>query len=228
MVNKIEPIQSEPHYIRPVSNPYFSVIITAYNRANLITRALKSLISQTEKDWEAIIVDDGSTDDTYCTILPYLESNRGITCIWQIHRGIAAAKNTGLRTATGRYITFLDSDDEFNSGHLESRKRILTCNPSVKFLYGGTKIIGNQYVPDRFDYRKKVNLNECIIGGTFFIERNTAMALNGFRDILYGEDADLFDRASKEQISMMLVDRQTYVYHHETTDSVTNQLSAGL
>ncbi len=228
MVNKIEHLQREPDNAGPASNPYFSVIITAYNRANLISRALNSLNSQTEKDFEAIIVDDGSTDDTYLTILPYLKSNRRITYIRQVHRGIAAAKNTGLWSATGRYVTFLDSDDEFNSSHLESRKRILMQNPLVKFVYGGTKILGNQYVPDRFDFTKKVNLNDCIIGGTFFIERSTAIALNGFRNIQLGEDVDLFDRAKKEHINMMEVDRQTYVYHHETTDSVTNQLSARL
>ena len=228
MKNKLEINHSDPEEGSTFSHPFFSVIITAYNRADLITRALDSLIAQTEKDWEAIIVDDGSTDNTYCRVLIYFKSHSEITCIRQPHKGTAAAKNTGLWSATGRYITFLDSDDEFNRNHLESRRTILTQNPSVKFLYGGTKILGNQYVPDRFDNRKKINLNECIIGGTFFIERKTALSLNGFRDIIVGEDADLFDRAKRDHVTMMEVGQQTYVYHHETTDSITNQLSVSL
>jgi glycosyltransferase involved in cell wall biosynthesis len=58
----------------PVVHPFFSIIIATYNRAQLLKRALDSLIAQTENDWEAIIIDDESTDDTYNKILPYLMS----------------------------------------------------------------------------------------------------------------------------------------------------------
>jgi len=211
-----------------VNQAFFSVIITAYNRSNLISRAIESLVTQSERDWEAIIVDDGSTDDIYSRILPYLNSYPEIKYTIQPHQGLVAAKNCGLRFATARFITFLDSDDEFDPIHLESRKLILIQNPAVKFLYGGVKIIGNQYVPDRFDPSKKVNLADCIIGGTFFIERTTAMSLNGFRDIFYGEDSDLFDRAKNMGIPIMETSKPTYIYHHETEDSITNKLAANL
>jgi len=204
--------------------PYFSVVITTYNRANFIIRALNSLISQTEEDWEAVVVDDDSNDDTYCRIMPYLKLYSKILYLRQSHRGEAIAKNTGLWSATGRFITFLDSDDEFDKGHLKSRKAVLMTNPSVKFIYGGAKIIGNQFVPDRFDPRKKINLKDCVIGGTFFIERNTAVSLGGLKDILIGADADLFDRAKSAGITMMEVNLPTYFYHHENEDSITNML----
>ncbi len=132
------------------------------------------------------------------------------------------------RSATGRYITFLDSDDEFKPHHLESRKTILLQNPSVKFLFGGTKILGSRYVPDRFNYSKTISLKNCVIGGTFFIERNTVLSLKGFRDLPVGADADLFERARKENIYMMEVSQPTYIYHHETQDSITNRLAAAL
>lgn len=215
-------------FLRQVSEPFFSVIITTYNRASLLTRALDSLISQTEKDWEAIIVDDGSNDETYCMIIPYLRSYRKIIYIRQSNRGSASAKNLGIRSAKGSFITFLDSDDEFRPHHLEARKEVLTENPSVKFLYGGSKIIGNQYVPDRFNLNKMISLDECVIGGTFCIERNTALILNGFRDFALGCDADLFERAQRNNIIMLEVDHPTYIYHHETTDSITNRLSESL
>ncbi|MFZ0280725.1 MAG: glycosyltransferase family A protein [Bacteroidales bacterium] len=210
------------------SHPFFSVIITTYNRAGLLSRALDSLISQTEKDWEAVVVDDGSADNTYARIIPYLKLYPEIALIRLIHSGKSFAKNTGLSAANGRYITFLDSDDEFNPHHLESRKVILVQNPAVQFLYGGTKILGSQYVPDRFNYRKLISLKDCVIGGTFIIERNIALSLNGFRDLLIGSDADLFNRAKAKNINMMEVDQPTYVYHHETEDSVTNRLAANL
>lgn len=204
--------------------PFFSVIISTYNRSILITRALDSLIAQTEKDWEAIIVDDGSTDDTRSKILPYLMANPKILYIKQSNQGESAAKNRGIKAANGKFITFLDSDDEFQPSHLESRKAILLKNPDVQFLYGGAKISGNPYVPDRFDHRKKISLDNCIIGGTFFIEKSTAILLKGYNDILLGPDADFFDRAQKANVKIMKTSLPTYRYHHETEDSITNKL----
>jgi len=206
------------------SQPYFSIIITTYNRAQLLKRALDSLISQTEDDWEAIVVDDGSTDDTYSHVLPYLTSYSKIKYLRKVHSGEAMTKNTGIQSSTGKYISFLDSDDEYDPIHLESRKTILRQNPAVRLLYGGAYIIGNQYVPDRFNHEKKINLDDCVIGGTFFIERNTIFQLEGFRKILLGTDADLFDRAIKAGIVMMETNLPTYIYHRESEDSITNKL----
>jgi hypothetical protein len=97
-------------------------------------------------------------------------------------------------------------------------------NHLVRFLYGGADIRGNQFVPDRFDDEKSIDLNDCVIGGTFFIERNLLISLNGFRDIQLGTDADLFERATKAGIDMKKTTLQTYIYHHDNEDSITNQL----
>ena len=94
----------------------------------------------------------------------------------------------------------------------------------MRFLHGGAKIIGNQYVPDRFNYKKRINLSECVIGGTFFIERNLLFQLNGFRKIILGTDSDLFERAVESDISIMKTEFPTYIYHHENEDSITNRL----
>jgi len=211
-------------FSKQMPRPFFTVVITTYNRAGLIIRAIQSLLAQTEKDWQAVIVDDESTDNTYSKILPFLKLDSKLYYIKHSHRGEALSKNAGIKAATGKFITFLDSDDEFDPIHLESRKTILEQNPLVKFLYGGVKIIGNQFVPDRYDYEKKINLNDCVIGGAFFIERDTMISLNGLKDILIGTDADLFDRVKIARIKMMEAFLPTYIYHHETEDSITNKL----
>ena len=204
--------------------PFFSVIITTYNRSYLLKKALDSLVSQTEKDWEAIIVDDESTDNTYKQVLPYIQLIPGLRYFRKKHSGEAMSKNAGIELSTGKFITFLDSDDEYDRHHLQSRKEILIHDPKVKFLHGGVKIIGNQYVPDRFDYTKKIHLSKCTIGGTFFIERKVMMQLKGFRKIILGTDADLFDRALEAGIPIKETRIQTYIYHHENEDSITNML----
>jgi glycosyltransferase involved in cell wall biosynthesis len=210
-----------------VSQPFFSIIITTYNRSQLIKRALDSLISQTETDWEAIIIDDESTDNTYSQVLPYLRSFNKIKYLRRVHGGEAMSKNHGVELSCGRYISFLDSDDEYDPIHLKSRKSILIQNPSIRFLYGGVIILGNQFVPDRINPTKKINLADCVIGGTFFIERNTLISLNGFNQILLGPDAELFDRAKLAGFAMMETKLPTYIYHHDTEDSITNKLFFG-
>jgi len=221
---KIIPSQNSGNNSKLTSQPFFSIIITTYNRAHLLKKALDSLIYQTEDDWETIIVDDESTDDTYLQVLPYLSCSPKIRYLRKVHSGEAMSKNAGISSSIGKYISFLDSDDEYDPTHLESRKAILMQDPSIRFLYGGAKIIGNPYVPDRFNYEKRISLSECVIGGTFLIERNVFSQLNGFRKILLGTDSDLFDRAVEAGIFMKETKIQTYIYHHETEDSITNNL----
>ena len=210
------------------TRPYFSVIITAYNRESLITRALDSLIQQTEKDWEAIIIDDGSTDSTYGTLFPYLKMFPQIKYFRQRHSGGASSRNRGIMEAEGVYITFLDSDDEYSPNHLSVRKLKLLQNPGVRFLYGGAKILGNQYVPDRKNMNRRINLKRCAIGGTFVIERNLAREMNGFITGKFGADADFLNRIREAKIKRRKAAEATYIYHHENEDSVTNRILAGL
>lgn len=208
---------------KTVSQPFFSIIVTTFNRAHILQRAINSLISQTEHDWEAIIVDDGSMDDTYLQILPYLQSYNKVKYLRKAHDGEVGSKNAGISASSGKFISFLDSDDEYKPDHLKSRKEILVNDPSIRFLYGGAKILGNQYVPDRNDYKKRIHLNKCVIGGTFFIERSVFFQLHGFRKIMLGTDADLFDRAVESGVLIRETKIQTYIYHHENEDSLTNR-----
>ena len=204
--------------------PFFSIVVATFNRAQLLKRALDSLVAQTDTDWEAIVVDDGSTDGTYKKISLYLEAFPKIKYFKKEHSGEAGTKNKGIAKANGKYITFLDSDDEYAPRHLESRKQILIQNPNVEFLHGGVRIIGNQYVPDRFDPSKAIDLRDCVIGGSFFIARETLLGLGGFRDIALGTDANLFDRAKETGIKIIETREPTYIYRRETEDSITNRM----
>lgn len=207
-----------------VSQPFFSVVIATFNRAELLKRALKSLILQTEKDWEAIIVDDGSTDNTHKLIEPFLGSYPQINYLRKPHSGWISSRNQGIRASGGKFITFLDSDDEYHPSHLKTRKIILINNPEIRFLYGGAEIIGNQYVPDKDDPSARIHLSDCMISGTFVIERGTLLSLDGFREIALGSDFDLYKRARGKKIPMAEIKTPTYIYHHDNPDSVTNRM----
>ena len=206
-------------------SPFFSVIITSYNRATLLKRALDSLLGQTEKDWEAIVINDGSTDHTHFVVQPYLKRNRNIIYIRQKSMGATLSKNQGILHAKGKFVTFLDSDDEYSPVHLATRKALLIKNNEVEFVYDGTKVIGSEYVPDRHNYQRMVHLSTCAVGGTFFIEKRMALLLNGFTEMPLGSDGDLFERACNMGINMLKTEIPTYIYHRETLNSITNNLS---
>ena len=89
-----------------------SVIIPTYNRAKLLKRAIESVLNQTFQDFELIVVDDGSTDDTKEIVKSF--NNQKIIYIYQENFGGAALpKNVGIKMAQGKYIAILDSDDEW-------------------------------------------------------------------------------------------------------------------
>ncbi len=94
----------------------FSVIMPAYNAEKFIMRSIKSVLDQTQTDFELIVVDDGSTDGTRAKIELFVDSR--IRYIYQENGGVSAARNKGILESKGQYICFLDSDDEWKSGHL--------------------------------------------------------------------------------------------------------------
>ena len=88
---------------------FFSVIIPTYNRAGLIGKAIDSVLAQTFADWELLIIDDGSTDNTRQIVEAY--TDRRVKYIYQENAERSAARNNGVAQAAGKYICFLDSDD---------------------------------------------------------------------------------------------------------------------
>ncbi|MGQ0741132.1 MAG: glycosyltransferase family 2 protein [Alphaproteobacteria bacterium] len=109
--------------------PLFSVIIPAHNRAHVLGNAIRSVRAQTCQDFEIIVVDDGSADDP-CSVAQSFGDAR-IRVIRRPHQGAGAARNTGIEMAHGRYVAFLDSDDEFLPRHLEAMKGMLAGRPNT-------------------------------------------------------------------------------------------------
>ncbi len=108
--------------------PFISVIIPTYNRAELVLRAVDSVLAQTFEDFELIVVDDGSTDDTVSALKPYKDRLRLIV---QSHAGVSAARNHGLSIAQSELIAFLDSDDYWLPEKLDVQARFFSKNPKA-------------------------------------------------------------------------------------------------
>ncbi|MEJ2613663.1 MAG: glycosyltransferase family A protein [Ignavibacteriaceae bacterium] len=204
------------------SNKYqVSVILTVYNRELYLKRSIDSLISQSFSDWELIAIDDGSTDNSLNVLRSYEEKFPNIRVIHQENQRIAQSRNRGIFLSAGKYITFLDSDDEYEESHLLKRIEFLNSHPDIDLLYGGVKVIGNQFVRDKNNPQNFIHLSNCYIGGTFFGKRKVFIELDGFRDLEYSEDSDLIVRAGNK-FKIQKCDHPTYIYHRELSDSLTN------
>lgn len=117
--------------------PAFSIVTPTYNRAHLIGRAIQSVLGQTFGDFELIIVDDASTDDTEAVVEAF-DDARIVYVRRSANGGNVRARNDGLRRARGRYVTFLDSDDEFLPNFLEEMHGLLaSADEDVGFAWVG-------------------------------------------------------------------------------------------
>jgi glycosyltransferase involved in cell wall biosynthesis len=202
--------------------PFFSVIVTCHNRSHILERALKSLLIQDLQDWECLIVNDGSTDDTDTIVQSWINSDDRFRYLKHGHRGQALTKNAGILASSGLFITFLDSDDEYTPDHLSIRKAMLEEYTHLDLLHGGVSIIGDPYVPDMNNPGQLIHLSECIIGGTFVFSASAIHGLNGFDNVSYGDDTKLFEKAEHAGLSIAKTDYPSYVYHRDMPDSLCN------
>ncbi len=115
--------------------PTTSVIIPTHNHAVYLSTAIESVLAQTSADWELIIVDDGSTDDTADVVSDFIDHR--IKYIQQPNQGLATARNTGLTTSRGKYVAFLDADDVFLPKKLETQANQLDRCPGIGLVAGG-------------------------------------------------------------------------------------------
>lgn len=193
-------------------NNNITVIIPTYNRADLVTRALDSVIKQTYKDYEIIVVDDGSTDKTKTLLEPYRDI---IKYIYKENGGKSTAQNIALKIAKGKWVAILDSDDYWHENKLEAQmdaiKKYEDCglcftdgcfinNPSIeKSIFKSV----NKYfthesgqIEDSVDY--VLNPPHGIYIQSTVIRKELINSLGGFDEMLrtVGEDTDMIFRLS--------------------------------
>ncbi len=205
--------------------PQISIILCTYNRALYLPRCLNSILEQTYTDWELLIVDDGSQDQTFQVADPYIQKNRNIRYLKHQNRKLAYAKNAGIQASFGHFITFIDSDDAYAPEHLASRIAFMQSHPEIDLIEGGFFSEEEIFVVDYFQPDRVINLRECVLGPTFFGKRSVFWQMRGFHYITYGEDTDFWHRAAQEFRVHRLTEPQTYIYTRAET-SITKSVLA--
>ncbi len=184
-------------------HPLVSVIIPVYNRFELAKEAVSSVLGQTFRDIEVIIVDDGSIDMT--SLLPtYYNDDLRVKYIKIKHSGMPGfVRNRGVDIAQGKYIAFLDSDDLWVSRKIEKQIKYLEKNPSCRIVHTRETWIRNGKTVSQSGFKHKRSgnifsdaLEKCIIGpSTVLMEKSLYSELGGFdEDLEIAEDYELWLR----------------------------------
>ena len=168
--------------------PRVSVIIPAYNRADVLPRAIASVLNQTFTDYEIIVVDDASTDDTASVAQ---NANGPVHVIHhEFNRGAAAARNTGIRAASGAYVAFLDADDEWLPGKLARQIGLLeqlgtpynACCSGRILNHPGLGNSWERRLPAEENWTRYLLVNGCDFGGSTMVARRGVFEHTGLFD----------------------------------------------
>ncbi len=182
---------------------FFSVIIPTYNREQFLRKAVDSVLAQTFRDLELIIVDDGSTDGTRRLLSSYGDIR--ISCLYQPNSGVSKARNKGLEKSGGRFIAFLDSDDHWAPEKLQKTHEYINRFPAINIFhteevwYRQGKLLGQKKKhekPTGHVYEKALPLC-CISISTAVIKRDVFDTVGRFdEDLEACEDYDFWLRAT--------------------------------
>lgn len=185
------------------SGPLVSVVIPAFNSGKFIREAIDSVLAQTYKNYEIIVVDDGSTDNTKEILQPYIKKGQ-IKYIYQTNQRQAAARNNGIRRSKGELIAFLDSDDLWLPKKLESQLPFFQ-ESSIGLVYSGLSIFdedNNTLEETDFTRYRKGRIFDDLLASNFIptstvmIRRSCIDKAGFFRDYKLGQDWDLWLRIS--------------------------------
>lgn len=161
-----------------ISSPFFSVIVPTYNRAKYVVNAIESLLQQNFSDFEILVIDDGSTDNTSNVIRSIQDSRVKYFYTANTERG--AARNFGVTNSNGQYITFLDSDDIVYPIHLKEAKNVIDIHHFPEWFHLGYEVRSGNKVLWK-ENKKKGDQNKRLIKGNFlscmgvFLRRDIAL-----------------------------------------------------
>lgn len=209
-----------------------SIIMPTYNRGYIIERAIDSVLEQTYLDFELIIIDDGSTDNTRDLVLS-LKDDRLRYINANSHHGAGAARNIGIEEAQGAFLAFLDSDNTYRKDHIAKRVKILKEADSPVFTFGRMIVQGNNgdnalfpgdtvhemnnrrllleklMISNRIDTNTVVMTKDCLMGYRFDAEMKAL------------EDWRLFFEIVKNENVAVVFDDEATVIHYDMSDSLS-------
>lgn len=205
----------------------FSVIIPLFNKQDTVARAIHSVLTQRDADFELIVVDDGSTDDSFAACLQF--SDPRIRLLQQHNQGVAAARNTGVDAATRQYVCFLDADDVYADDFLGNMRLLIQLEPDAALYCCAFEVIDEQGHPLPYSCNASVNTfgrltdffhafrhnRRLICASSFAMPKQTLLGLGGFpAGVRVGEDLYLWCLAALHGPVLHCAHRSATVYRN--------------
>lgn len=207
----------------------FSIIIPVYNKAPYLDSCISSVINQTYKNLEIIIIDDGSTDNSLEICEKYRERDERIELISQPNKGVSVARNLGIQKASGEWIYFLDADDYLELDAFEILMNEIKLNPDINIIqFGLNQIKNNQYItfeqPERCIYANGVDIiknndKQRYVAWLHLIKKSIIIDNNirFFEDMRHNEDILFMYQVFLSTKNILRIDRS--LYNHVISDN---------
>jgi glycosyltransferase involved in cell wall biosynthesis len=180
------------------STPMISVVIPCYNATAYIAETLQSVVDQTFLDWEAIVLDDGSADDTPVVVDSFTRRDGRMRLVRRMNSGVSTTRNTGVAAARGEFIAFLDADDVWHPTYLQRMAMHLASRPDIGISFAIVRIIGGDgkstgsygsVKSGNLDTLDFLSSNPTTTCSNLLVRREVFERLGGFReDLCHAED----------------------------------------
>jgi glycosyltransferase involved in cell wall biosynthesis len=188
-------------------SPLVSVIIPVYNYDRYLAEALESVVGQTYRHLEVIVVDDGSTDQSGEIAKSF--AGKGVRYCHQVHAGIGPARNKGVELARGDFLAFLDADDRWPEEKIERQLNAFENDPALEMVFGQALQLQNGPAWEAGVKDKNLSAAGMVPGmvpGTMLIKRDSFFRVGNFKDGLkVGEFIDWYARAVESKIGRLVL-----------------------
>jgi glycosyltransferase involved in cell wall biosynthesis len=204
--------------------PKISIVIPCYNQGIYLDDALQSIADYPERDnYEIIIVNDGSTDTATLNILKKLET-KGCHIIHQPNKGLGAARNSGIKAATGKYILPLDCDNKITVAYIDEGIRLLDNDPTLDVVYGNAAYFGEKTgIWESGEFNLQRLMIENYIDACAVFRKSTWEEIGGYDEkmpVMGYEDWDLWLRIAFANGKFIYINKVCFYYRYTSTSMI--------
>jgi glycosyltransferase involved in cell wall biosynthesis len=191
-----------------------SIVVPCYNQAQYLEECLESVINQTYQNWECIIVNDGSPDNTEDVALPICAKDSRIKYLKINNAGVSHARNTGIKISEGEYILPLDADDIIGDTYIEKAIEVFASNQEVSLVYCSARKFGDvNEIWDLSDYSYKDLLMDNMIFCSAFFRKSDWQNIGGYDEHIAGfEDWEFWVRLLNEKSVVYSIPQVLFYY----------------
>lgn len=202
----------------------FSVVIPLYNKVDTIERTLRAVEAQVFRDFEVVVVDDGSADDS-AAVVAQIERTFPLRILTQVNAGVSVARNRGVAESYGKYIAFLDADDVWHKEYLQELAKIIELNPDAEFVGCSSEIVYADYVMrmketgkiEKIFFYDEWPFYSAIHTSSFAVSKTAFDRVGGFTPgCKFYEDAELYYKLAKHY--PLYVSRRNLEYYYRDAE----------